>query len=77
MKLPIKKEYFELIKRGGKMIEYRDAHITFVCEETGEQCLCDILKISMIKRPVGWYPDVLEDDYMIVFDIKKKEGGSE
>jgi len=35
MKLPIKKEYFDAIEKGYKTIEWRDAHITFVCEETG------------------------------------------
>lgn len=37
MKLPIKKKYFDMIKKGTKIIEFRDAHITFVCEETGEE----------------------------------------
>lgn len=37
MKLPIKKEYFEQIREGKKIMEWRDAHITFVCEETGEE----------------------------------------
>ena len=36
MKLLIKKEYFDRIKSGEKIEEFRDAHITFVCEETGE-----------------------------------------
>jgi hypothetical protein len=36
MKLPIKKEFFDAIKKGYKTVEWRDAHITFVCDETGE-----------------------------------------
>lgn len=37
MKLPIKKKYFDEIKSGDKTWEFRDAHITFICEETGEK----------------------------------------
>jgi peptide subunit release factor 1 (eRF1) len=33
MKLSIKKKYFDEIKAGKKKIDFRDAHITFVCEE--------------------------------------------
>lgn len=36
MKLPIKKVYFDQIQAGEKIHESRDAHITFICEETGE-----------------------------------------
>lgn len=36
MKLPIKKEWLDKIKMGEKVFEYRDAHLTLVCEETGE-----------------------------------------
>ena len=39
MKLSIKKEYFDQIKAGVKRLEYRDAHITFVCEETGDDLI--------------------------------------
>ena len=42
MKLPIKKEYFDLIKNNEKTAEYRDAHITFICEESGEELRKDI-----------------------------------
>jgi len=50
MKLPIKKKYFDEIKTGKKDVEFRDAHITFVCEETGETLKKDIKNVSMIKK---------------------------
>lgn len=41
MKMNIKREFFDAIKRGHKNREWRDSHITFVCEETGrELCRC-------------------------------------
>lgn len=50
MKLPIKKKYFDEIKSGKKNIEYRDAHITFVCEETKEKLRMDVEFCSVIDR---------------------------
>jgi len=50
MKLPIKKKYFDEIKIGKKTKEYRDAHITFVCEETGEQLRMEVEVCSVIDR---------------------------
>jgi hypothetical protein len=50
MKLPIKKKYFDEIKSGKKINEYRDAHITFVCEETGEKLRMDVETCSVIDR---------------------------
>jgi len=34
MKLPIRKVYFDQNQAGKKKVEFRDAHITFVCIET-------------------------------------------
>jgi len=48
MKLPIKKKYFDKIKSGEKIIEFRDAHITFICEETGETLQKTILTSNII-----------------------------
>ena len=50
MKLPIKKKYFDEIKLKKKRYEYRDAHITFVCEETGETLRQEIEQSSVINR---------------------------
>jgi len=47
MKLPIKKKYFDEIKEGKKKFEYRDAHITFICEETGEKLKKEIFAVGM------------------------------
>ena len=47
MKLPIKKKYFDKILNGTKHIEIRDAHITFVCEETGETLKKNIEKVKI------------------------------
>ena len=74
MKLPIKKIFFDQIKKGGKRIEYRDAHITFVCEETGEILRMDVKEVFM-----GWKkllpeeiqdPDLFEDDRIICFELE-------
>ena len=67
MKLPIKKKYFDEIKSGHKMFEFRDAHITFVCEETGEKLRKDVKETYLADNVKKLYPDVLEDDITIVF----------
>lgn len=59
MKLNIKKEFFDKIKSGEKKIEFRDAHITFVCEETGETLVKEVDKV-LVKRRVCM-PDVIKD----------------
>jgi len=69
MKLPIKKEYFDKIVSGEKEIEFRDAHITFVCEETGETITKKVFSCNVELRPDNFHKDVLEDDFMIVFDL--------
>ena len=72
MKLPIKKEYFDKIKAGEKMLEYRDAHITFVCEETGEKLRKEIKDVDIMKKPPIFdkeYPGLFEDEYLVVFFV--------
>ena len=44
MKLSIKKKWFDQLKSGEKNLEWRDAHIILVCEETGETLRKDITK---------------------------------
>lgn len=70
MKLPIKKEYFDKIKLGDKKTEFRDAHITFVCEETGETMRKNVKSVYCRKGLKEYHPDVLEDDLTIVFDLE-------
>jgi len=69
MKLPIKQIYFDEIKAGKKHLDLRDAHITFICEETGETMAKKIIAAAVIKRPPELYPDVLSDDKIIVFEL--------
>ena len=78
MKLPIKKKYFDKIKSGEKRLEFRDAHITFVCEETGEQLRKDVNRIRLI--PLNQVPSeikdingLFEDSIIIEFDLTTEE----
>ena len=50
MKLSVKQKYFDRIKSGEKEFEYRDAHITFICEETGETTVKRVFKAQVISR---------------------------
>ena len=68
MKLPIKKKYFDLIKAGKKTAEFRDAHITFVCEETNEVLVRNVVSAKVIPNP-GGMDDVLEGENVIRFDF--------
>ena len=70
MKLPIKKKYFKKLKNGSKKFELRDAHITFVCEETGEELRVEVVDACVdFKANFPGHDDVLEDDRIIVFDL--------
>lgn len=73
MKLPIKKKYFDEIKIGIKIVEYRDAHITFVCEETGEEIRKNILDCHISTGIKERHPDVLSNDNTIVFSLDDME----
>lgn len=70
MKLPIKKQYFDKIVSGEKSIELRDAHITFICEETKQQCYKKVTTVEIIPKPDG-YDEVLEDDFIIAFHLER------
>ena len=50
MKLPVKKEFFDELENGLKDVEYRDAHITFVCEETGRTLTREVVDVNLFKR---------------------------
>ena len=73
MKLPIKKKYFEQILNGTKTIDFRDAHITFICEETGREIKKEIEHAMVTSRPEG-YDDVLQDPTTIQFWFKQRPG---
>lgn len=71
MKLPIKKKYFDEIKAGKKVIEYREAHITFICEETGEKLRKEVTHTEVVRKkevPKEYY-DVVTEGWAIRFDL--------
>jgi len=89
MKLPILKEYFDAILNGRKEMDFRDAHITFQCQETGRQLVCDITGVKVLSKSISRliqdkYSDLKwDDDTVVQFEIhprersvaKLKEGG--
>lgn len=73
MKLPIKKEYFDAIKDGSKIYEFRDAHITFVCESTGRAMRKKVVNIDLIDKteiPDAHPPELFDDDVLIKFQLE-------
>ncbi len=50
MKLPIDIKYFNRIKNKEKIKEFRDAHITFICNQSGETLRADIMAVELITR---------------------------
>jgi len=81
MKLPIKKKYFDAIKNGEKELEFRDAHITFVCEETGKTLRKEIWRVDLLSRERlrhkirneivhKEFDELFEDDVIVMFDLK-------
>jgi len=77
MKLPIKKKYFDAIKSGDKNWEYRDSHITFVCEETGERLRKEVNRVCLMRKDhVLTYADIesslFDDDILIAFELCDK-----
>lgn len=69
MKLPIKKKYFDMVKDGTKKFESRDAHITFVCEGTGEHLRKEVIGARLVKNR-GEHPDVCQDENLVEFKLK-------
>jgi len=50
MKLPIKKRYFDMIAKGTKDMEFREAHITFVCEKTKRTLRMDVEEVDIVDK---------------------------
>ena len=71
MKLPIMKKYFDQIEAGKKKLEYRDAHITFICEETGRTMTKQVLQAQVVGtagiRERQSVKDIFDDDFVIKF----------
>lgn len=72
LKLKIKQKYLDDILSGKKIVEYRDAHITFMSEETGKEYLFPVVAVSMSKDIKSLYPDVLEDEDTLCFVLGRK-----
>ena len=72
MKLPIKKKWFDQIKAGKKIREFREAHITFICEETGETLRKEITAVSIWDKPLlpRNVKSIIKEKWAIVFDLK-------
>jgi len=73
MKLPIRKEFFDQIEAGDKGIEIRDAHITFICEETGRAIRKDISDAAVMSKKdlgiTGKFGELFDDDKVVVFKL--------
>lgn len=71
MKLPIKEKFFDMILKGEKEVDLRDAHITFVCEGTGRTLQRKIVHTQIIN--INDVPEHLhylfEDERIIVFHL--------
>jgi hypothetical protein len=78
MKLPVKQKYFKQLKSGKKLVDYRDAHITFVNEgETGGKIIRKVIGVSLMSRSM--LPDDLRnsvlfgDDTVICFELEPEK----
>lgn len=75
MKLPIKHKYFQDIKSGKKEFEYREAHITFVDEETGETLTKRVTRVHLVLKEFAAHVTgnngLFEDDKIIQFKLSK------
>ena len=63
------------MKQGKKDLEFRDAHITFVCEETGETLYrdvewVDIIEKSRLEKRLQ-KSGLFDDDRIIMFKLKR------
>ena len=76
MKLPVRHGYFEKIKAGVKEIEFRDAHITFVDESTGETITKDVVNTWMTEKYKLPAPlnesSIFTDERIIAFELDTK-----
>jgi len=77
MKLKTKQKYFNKIKSGEKLVDYRDAHITFINEETGGKYIRKVVGVNLIpfsSLPVDLQSSALfGDDMIIAFELEKEK----
>lgn len=74
MKLQIKQKYLDQIKKGEKIIELRDAHLTLISDETGEKLRvevvgADVIPIEMISKDLR-NSGMFEDRNLIRFLLR-------
>ena len=79
MKLPIKKKWFDKIKKGEKTREFREAHITFICEETGEKLRKKVIGVGLFDRKNlhESIKSLFKEKTLIVFDLKATADNSD
>lgn len=58
-----------MIKSGQKIFEFREAHITFICEETKEQLRKEITGIRLVKN-IEQAKDLLKEERLIEFELE-------
>jgi hypothetical protein len=77
MKLKTKPKYFRKIKSGEKLVDYRDAHITFINEESGQKYLRKVVGVKLIsfkKLPLDLQRSTLfGDDMILAFELEKEK----
>jgi len=69
---PYQEKYFDQIMEGEKVTEFRDAHLTFICEETGEILRMNVENVfKMNTEDLNINPeekkDLFEDETVIGF----------
>jgi len=73
MKLKIRNEYFNDIKNGKKKFEYRDAHITFINEDTNEKLKKYVKSVNLILQEFAPKEfkgkGLFDDDKVIQFEL--------
>lgn len=80
MKIPVKHEFFEKIKKG-KTLEIREAHLTFTDEKTGEQLRKDVISSEVMPKDVfsdfdkariskKRFNDMFKENKIIVFELE-------
>ena len=72
MKLPIKDRYFQELKEGKKKTEFRDAHITFVNEKTGETLRKEVVRCCTEHNSTfkALYPGEITEDKVVIFTLE-------
>jgi hypothetical protein len=78
MKLKAQPKYYNAIKSGKKLVDYRDAHITFINEENGQKTIRDVIDVKLIKKDelpkdLQDNPILFSDNTFIAFTLSKEK----